>query len=89
MEYFIQKHSLNQKQAFAFSLIAGRALEDNPEALRMYIAGAAGTGKTRVIHAVQDFFRQRRESRRLRLAAYMGVAARGIRGSTIHSLLQL
>ncbi|TFK59640.1 hypothetical protein BDN72DRAFT_745906, partial [Pluteus cervinus] len=80
---------LNEEQALAFSLIAEQVLEDGAENLRMYIAGAAGTGKTRVIHAIQDFFRQRRESRRLRLSAYMGVAARGIRGSTIHSLLQI
>ncbi|TFK65639.1 hypothetical protein BDN72DRAFT_773031, partial [Pluteus cervinus] len=89
VEYFIRKYTLNEKQAVAFSLIAQKVLQPDSPPLRMYLAGPAGTGKTRVIHAVQDFFRTRQESRRLRLSAYMGSAARNIRGCTLHSLLQM
>ncbi|KDQ54424.1 hypothetical protein JAAARDRAFT_90231, partial [Jaapia argillacea MUCL 33604] len=53
--------------------------------LRMYLGGPGGTGKSRVINALKDFFVQRNQSRRLRLASYTGVAARNIGGMTLHS----
>src|ERR1700722_16806981 len=53
----------------------------------MYLGGAAGTGKLRVINALKDFFVKRGQVCRFRLASYMGVAARNISGMTIHSAL--
>ena len=41
------------------------------------------------MNALHEFFTSRRESRRFRLAAYTGVAARNIGGVTLHALLQL
>ena len=55
----------------------------------MYLGGAGGTGKSRVIHALKDFFISRGEERRLRLTSYTGVAAQNIFGMTIHAALNL
>lgn len=55
--------------------------------MRMFLTGPGGTGKSRVIGALKDFFNIRGQSRRLRLAAYTGVAARNIKGMTLHSAL--
>ncbi|KAJ7729152.1 hypothetical protein B0H16DRAFT_1237284, partial [Mycena metata] len=57
--------------------------------LRMHLGGPGGTGKSRVIDALQDFFVARGESRRFRLSSYTGVAARNISGMTLHSALML
>ncbi|KAJ7127739.1 hypothetical protein C8R44DRAFT_529334, partial [Mycena epipterygia] len=78
---------LNKEQAHAFRIIAYHSLENKPEQLRMFLTGPGGTGKSRVIQALQDFFSLRGQSRRLRLAAYTGVAARNINGMTLHSVL--
>ncbi|KAJ6579458.1 hypothetical protein B0H10DRAFT_1835462, partial [Mycena sp. CBHHK59/15] len=48
-----------------------------------------GTGKSQVIKALRDFFELRGQSRRLRLAAFTGVAARNIKGMTLHAALCL
>ncbi|KAI0059114.1 hypothetical protein BV25DRAFT_1765076, partial [Artomyces pyxidatus] len=85
----IDKFTLNAEQARAFTIIAEHSLQDKPEPLRMYIGGAGGTGKSRVINALQDFFAQRNQARRLRLCSYTGVAARNISGMTLHSALCL
>ena len=53
----------------------------------MFINGPAGTGKSRIIHAIKDFFDSRGQTRKFRLASYMGIAARNINGMTLHQLL--
>ncbi|KAJ7205796.1 hypothetical protein GGX14DRAFT_338242, partial [Mycena pura] len=78
---------LNAEQARAFRIIANHSLQDKPDQLRMFLAGPGGTGKSRVIDSLRDFFQQRGQSRRFRLAAYTGVAARNIRGMTLHAAL--
>lgn len=83
-----ERWTLNKKQQLAFKIISERARTEG-KPLRMYLAGPAGTGKSRVVHAVEDFFATREESRRLRLTSFMGIAARNINGSTLHSTLQL
>ncbi|KAH9847118.1 hypothetical protein C2E23DRAFT_688555, partial [Lenzites betulinus] len=80
---------LNREQARAFRIIAEHSREDKPDPLRMYLGGFGGTGKSRVIHALTDFFEKRNEARRLRLASYTGIAAKNISGVTLHSALAL
>ncbi|KAJ7237773.1 hypothetical protein C8J57DRAFT_1032689, partial [Mycena rebaudengoi] len=87
IEAHIRKWTLNKEQAHTFRIIAHHSLEDQPEQLRMLITGPGGTGKSRVIDALRDFFTLRGQSRRLRLAAYTGVAARKIKGMTLHAAL--
>jgi len=55
----------------------------------MYLGGPGGTGKSRVIHALTDFFKRKNQSRRLRLAAFTGVAAKNIGGTTLHTALAM
>ncbi|RDB20445.1 hypothetical protein Hypma_012444 [Hypsizygus marmoreus] len=82
--------TLNDEQDRAFKLITNHSLQQNTdEPLRMYIAGPAGTGKTRIINAVKDFFEKKQQARRFRLASYMGIAARNIAGMTLHAALSL
>ncbi|KAG2135281.1 hypothetical protein DEU56DRAFT_737959, partial [Suillus clintonianus] len=85
----IKEFSLNTEQARAFSLIANHSIENNGEPLRMFLGGPGGTGKSRVITAVQEFFKRRNQCSRFRLSSYMGVAARNISGMTLHSALLL
>jgi hypothetical protein len=87
VEAHIAKWTLNPEQADAFRIIAHHSLESQPEQLRMFLSGPGGTGKSRVIHALQDFFSLRSQDRRFRLVAYTGVAARNINGMTLHSAL--
>jgi hypothetical protein len=81
--------TLNDEQSRAFKIIAEHSRLNNPEPLRMFIGGPAGTGKSRVINALKDFFIRRNQRRRFRLASYMGVAARNISGMTLHASLLL
>ena len=48
--------TLNNEQCRAFHIIAEHSRLSNPEPLRMFIGGPAGTGKSRVINALKDFF---------------------------------
>ncbi|KAH7924616.1 hypothetical protein BV22DRAFT_992571, partial [Leucogyrophana mollusca] len=80
---------LNTEQARAFTIVAEHSLLAHPDPLRMFIGGPGGTGKSRVITALRQYFDRRDESRRFRLTSYMGVAARNISGMTLHSALNL
>ncbi|KAJ7194623.1 hypothetical protein C8J57DRAFT_951799, partial [Mycena rebaudengoi] len=80
---------LNKEQAHAFRIIAEHSLQKKPDQLRMFLAGPGGTGKSRVIDALREFFELKGQSRRFRLAAFTGVAARNIRGMTLHAALCL
>lgn len=85
----ISEYGLNTEQARAFSLIANHSLKKNTEPLRMFLGGPGGTGKSRIIMAITDFFKRRGEERRFRLTSFMGVAARNIAGMTLHAALNL
>ncbi|KAJ6505077.1 hypothetical protein C8R45DRAFT_801633, partial [Mycena sanguinolenta] len=85
----IAEYTLNTEQARAFRLISEHSLEQRDEPLRMFLGGAGGTGKSRVINALTDFFTRRDQGRRFRLASYTGVAARNISGMTLHAALNL
>lgn len=89
MQTTVEKWTLNQEQKRAFVLVAGHTLIEKPKQLLMYLGGPGGTGKSRVVNALRDFFEKRNEQRRFRLAAFTGVAARNIGGATLHALLQL
>jgi hypothetical protein len=90
IDEIIVKWTLNIEQARAFSLIATHAQQNQSlEPMRMYLGGSGGTGKSRVITALTDYFAQRGESRRLRLASFTGIAAKNINGTTLHMALAL
>jgi ABC-type branched-subunit amino acid transport system ATPase component len=83
----IAEYTLNIEQARAFRIIAEHSLEDRESPLRMFLGGPGGTGKSRVINSLTDFFTRRGQSRRFRLASYTGVAPRNITGMTLHAAL--
>ena len=89
IEDTVRKWTLNKEQRRAFEIVAHHTSEEKPEQLLMYLGGPGGTGKSRVVNALRDFFELRNETRRFRLAAYTGVAARNVGGATLHSLLQM
>src|ERR1700678_3111244 len=81
----VQGFSLNKEQEHTFRIIANHAICENPEQLRMYLAGMGGTGKTQVIKALSCFFTQRNEAHRFAIVAPTGTAAALLGGSTYHS----
>jgi hypothetical protein len=89
MEQVIDKWMLNTEQKRAFEIVAHHTQKEKPDQLLMFLSGPGGTGKSRVVNALRDFFEFRKECRRFRLAAFTGVAAKNIGGSTLHALLHL
>lgn len=85
----ISEFTLNKEQSLAFRIICNSASRESLPPLRLYIGGSGGTGKSRIIMAVREFFHRRGESRRLRLASYTGVAAHNVSGMTLHAALSL
>ncbi|KAJ7443998.1 hypothetical protein FB451DRAFT_946363, partial [Mycena latifolia] len=83
----VAKHTLNLEQARAFRIVAEHSSGQANEPLQMYLGGQGGTGKSAVIHALEDFFIQRGQARLFRLSSYTGVAARNISGMTLHAAL--
>jgi ATP-dependent exoDNAse (exonuclease V) alpha subunit len=57
--------------------------------LRLYLGGPGGTGKSRVIAALNEYFNAHGEAQRLRLASFTGIAAKNINGTTLHTALTL
>lgn len=89
VDQLCSQYKLNAGQQRAFHIITLHVEQGEKRPLRMYVGGAAGTGKSTLIHAVTDFFGRKGSSQRLRLTSYMGVAAKNINGMTLHSALQL
>ena len=83
----IQKFKLNQEQERAFRIVANHATVDNPTQLKMYLGGMGGTGKSQVLKALIEFFKERNESHRIIILAPTGSAAALLNGSTYHSVL--
>ncbi|KAF8123176.1 hypothetical protein EV363DRAFT_1139644, partial [Boletus edulis] len=83
------EYTLNKEQMRAYTLITRQAMQDRPSPLRMCITGVGGTGKSRVIQALKKFFDKTQQSRRFRVCSFMGVAAKNVSGSTLHSALNL
>ncbi|KAI0076307.1 hypothetical protein K474DRAFT_1555662, partial [Panus rudis PR-1116 ss-1] len=62
-----------------------RLLEGNSQPqLLMQIQGEGGTGKSKVIQTITQFFHQRGVGRMLLKSAYTGIAASLIEGKTTH-----
>jgi hypothetical protein len=90
IEAVVTKWTLNAEQARAFSLIASHSRKEaNTEPLHMYLGRPGGTGKSRVIAALTDYFVEWGEAQRLRLASFTGIAAKNIKGTTLHTALAL
>jgi hypothetical protein len=90
IDAIISKWTLNVEQTRAFSIIVSHSQSGpNAEQLRMYLGGPGGTGKSRVINALRNYFTECGETRRFRLASYTGVAAKNINGTTLHTALSL
>ena len=83
----IQRFKLNQEQERAFRIVANHATIDNPTQLKMYLGGMGGTGKSQVLKALVEFFKERNESHRIMILAPTGSAAALLNGSTYHSVL--
>ena len=87
IDSIVDKFTLNDAQERAFRIIANHATLKNPEQLKMYLGGMAGTGKSQVIKALTHFFASRNEEYRFICTAPTGSAAALINGSTYHSIL--
>jgi hypothetical protein len=85
----IEKNTLNTEQARAFCMISEHSLDCRNEQLQMYLGGAGGTGKSRIINVLREFFICQGQKLRFRVVSYTGVAAKIIDGITIHSALAL
>ena len=83
----IQKFKLNVEQERAFRIVANHATIDDPSQLKMYLGGMGGTGKSQVLKALVEFFKERNESHRIMILAPTGSAAALLNGSTYHSVL--
>jgi hypothetical protein len=79
--------NLNSEQERAFRIVANHATTPNAERLSMYLGGMGGTGKSRVIEALVNFFSTRNEEHRFMILAPTGSAAALLNGSTYHSAL--
>ncbi|PBK84558.1 hypothetical protein ARMGADRAFT_1048239 [Armillaria gallica] len=88
-EAIVSEYTLNLERERAFRIIAEHSMLLKPGPLRMFLNRPGGTGKSRVINALTDFFQQRNQSRRFRLCSYTGVAVKNIAGMTLHSALLL
>ncbi|KAJ3570418.1 hypothetical protein NP233_g4408 [Leucocoprinus birnbaumii] len=83
----VKKFTLNGEQERAFRIVSHHASCLIPEQLLMYLGGMGGTGKSRVIHALSNYFELRGEKNRFMLVAPTGTAAALLGGSTYHSML--
>ena len=78
------KFELNKEQERAFRIVANHSCSESPDQLMMNLAGMAGSGKTRVIKALLELFKQKKESHRMVVVAPTGSAAALLGGSTYH-----
>ncbi|KAL1685160.1 P-loop containing nucleoside triphosphate hydrolase protein, partial [Schizophyllum commune] len=83
----VSEFSLNTDQERAFTLIANHAGRPQVDALRMFLGGMGGTGKSTVIRALIEFFKRRGEEHRFIILAPTGTAAALLNGFTYHSVL--
>lgn len=82
--------TLNEEQERAYRIVANHAIEPSQCCpLSVFLSGPGGTGKSRVIDAITTLFLRFNEVRRFRLASYTGVAAKNIKGMTLHTLLNM
>jgi len=82
---------LNEEQKKAYFLVCNHRQrnqvtnEYRPSQLLLYLSGAGGTGKTKVIQSIVNYFERTSQRNTLVVLAPTGVAAASICGRTIHS----
>src|SRR5271168_857427 len=89
LESVIQKFKLNTEQGRAFRIVANHATINNPTQLKMYLGGMGGTGKSQVLKALVEIFKDRNELHRIIIIAPTGSAAALLNSSTYHSVLNI
>ncbi|CAG8663107.1 15069_t:CDS:1, partial [Cetraspora pellucida] len=57
-----------------------------PSQLLMYLDGAGGTGKSKVIKVICEYFKQTNQEKTLVICTLTGFAASNIEDCTLHSL---
>ncbi|KAJ7662303.1 hypothetical protein B0H17DRAFT_887529, partial [Mycena rosella] len=77
---------LNKEPQRAFEIVTDHAAGSSIMPLRMYMGGIGGTGKSRVIHAIIEFFTRRHEEYRFMVLGPTGSTAALLNGSTYHSV---
>ncbi|RDX56132.1 hypothetical protein OH76DRAFT_1331760, partial [Lentinus brumalis] len=85
----IEHFTLNTEQRRAFLLIATHLHHHDVLPMRMYLGGMGGTSKSRVLLALMDFLKARKEAHRFIVLGPTGSSASLIGGSTYHSILGL
>ncbi|KAJ7314536.1 hypothetical protein DFH08DRAFT_716457, partial [Mycena albidolilacea] len=76
----------NLEQEGALRIVADHFISGTHDQLLMYVGGMGGTGKSYVIEAIVELFKQCGYSERLLVSAPTGCAAVLISGYTIHTL---
>jgi len=87
IETFAASWTLNPEQTLAFKIVAAQSNTFNAEPLKMYLAGPAGTGKSRVFNTLKAYFEAKNETCQFHVCSYMGVAAQNVGGMTLHATL--
>ena len=78
--------NLTEEQECAFKIVAHHSIMPLSDQLKMYIGGIGGTGKSRVISAISNYFVHNNERFRFVIVAPTGSAAALLGGSTYHSM---
>ena len=58
----VTEFELNKELERAFRIIANHSISPHADQLKMYLGGMGGTGKSRVLEALSDFFSLRKEA---------------------------
>ena len=80
----IEINKMNYNQRVAFNIIKDHFLGSTNDQIFMTLTGLGGSGKSFVIQAVTNLLNEQ-----CKVCAYFGIAAFDIKGTTLHSLLQL
>ena len=76
----------NSEQEMVIRIICEHFMSSMEEQMLCHITGAGGMGKSHVVHAIVEFFKQCGSSEQLMLSVSTGCAAILIDGYTLHSL---
>jgi len=86
----IDPSMLKEDQYCAYDIVTGHLDQSlsgrEPLPLRMLIHGEGGTGKSKVIQTIMEYFTHRGVTHMLLKAAYTGVAASLVNGKTTHTI---
>jgi hypothetical protein len=91
MKSIIDTFTLNERQEFAFRIIANHSIGITKVGPQLLIGlfGEGGTGKSRLVNALRAWFSTNNRSNELIVTATTGSAAFNIRRSTLHSAANL